>query len=153
MSHSGPFLVDPRIIVDPYDPVNSLVVLATGLILCLACLGLIYLSEVKNMSDKQVGSYFTWASNIAVFVALLSLLAIYYPAVDFWWYTNTNLPFYYGLANPWNYGRLHMPSVIFTFAGVLAAVISPLVTALLVKGFEKVVTQVRGQAAGDVAKP
>ena len=138
--------------VDPYDPSFTLVMIVTGLLLCLACLALIYFSEVNQMSDKEVSKYFVWTSNIAIFVTLLSLLSFYYPVIDYWWYTTTMQPYYHGMTNPLFYGALHIASVFYTFLAMLAAVISPVITALLVKGFERVVTQLRAGAADGVAK-
>lgn len=152
LNHSPTPIVDRGIIVDPYDPSFSLVMIVTGLILCLACLGLIYYSEVKRMSDKFLGKYFGMAANVALWVALVSLMAIYYPSLDYWMYNTAGLPpFYNGLTNYWGYGRIHMVSVMFTILVVAAAIISPVLTSLLVKAFEWLVTQVRSQAAGRVA--
>lgn len=143
--------IERSIIVDPYDPSFSLVMIVTGLLLCLAGLGLIYYSEVKRMSDKFLGKWFGWAANAAVWVVLISLLAMYYPLVDYWMYNVGLPPYYNGLTNYWGYGRIHIVTAVFTIGVVAAAIISPVVTALLVRASEWVVTQVRRQAAGHVA--
>jgi cellobiose-specific phosphotransferase system component IIC len=150
--HEPPYLIERSIIVDPYDPSFSLVLILTGLILCLACLGLIYYSEVKRMSDKFLGKWFGMAVNAAVWVVLVSLMAMYYPSLDYWMYNTMGLPpNYTGLTNYWGYGRIHIVSVLFTLGVVAAAILSPVLTALLVKAAEWLVTQVRDQAAGHVA--